>query len=79
MQIDRSAWADAYKFHATALEKLGQMEQEPFWEWMAARMVEISDEHGNGALIMALMLAVFEDVEAASKERRNDTITEKGA
>ena len=79
MTIDRTAWADAYKFHAAAIGKLGQMEQEPFWEWMAARMIEISNANGNGALIMALLLAVFEDVEAADKERRNDTITQKGA
>lgn len=79
MKIDRSAWVTAYKFHKEALEKLGQMEQEPFWEWMAARMIEISNANGNGALIMALLLAVFEDVEAADKERRNDIITQKGA
>ena len=79
MKIDRSTWVTAYKFHKEALEKLGQMEQEPFWEWMAARMIEISNANGNGALIMALLLAVFEDVEAADKERRNDSITQKGA
>lgn len=76
---NRSTWETAYNFHAEALEKLGQMEQEPFWEWMAARMIEISNANGNGALIMALLLAVFEDVEAADKERRNDTIIQKGA
>lgn len=70
MNIDRTAWADAYKFHSEALEKLGQMEQDPFWEWMAARMIEISNEHSNGALIMALLIAVFEDVEAADKAAR---------
>ena len=58
MKIDRSTWVTAYKFHKEALEKLGQMEQEPFWEWMAARMIEISNANGNGALIMALLLAV---------------------
>lgn len=78
MKIDRSTWVTAYKFHKEALEKLGQMEQEPFWEWMAARMIEISNANGNGALIMALLIAVFEDVEAADKERRNDTNTQKG-
>lgn len=71
MMINRTAWADAYKFHAEALEKLGQMEQEPFWEWMAARMVEISNEHGNGALIMSLMIAIFEDMEAVDKAREH--------
>ena len=79
MKINRTAWTEAYKFHAEALKKLGQMELEAFWEWMGDRMVEISNEHGNCALIMALMIAVFEDVEAADKERRNDTITQKGA
>lgn len=79
MTDDRTTWAEAYKFHSAAIKKLGQMEEAPFWEWMAARMVEISNANGNGALIMALLIAVFEDVEAASKERRNDTITQKGA
>ena len=70
MTADRSTWTTAYKFHKEALEKLGQMEQEPFWEWMAARMIEISNANGNGALIMALLIAVFEDVEAANKAAR---------
>lgn len=79
MTADRSTWVTAYKFHKEALEKLDKMEETPFWEWMAAKMVEISNANGNGALIMALLIAVFEDVEAADKERRNDTITQKGA
>ena len=78
MTADRSTWTTAYKFHKEALEKLGRMEEIPFWEWMAARMVEIANANGNGALIMALLIAVFEDVEAAYKERRNDTNTKKG-
>ena len=75
MTADRSAWTAARRFHEEAITRLEQMEQDPFWEWMGAKMIEVSNAHGNGALIMALLIAVFEDVEAADKERRNNTIT----
>lgn len=78
MTIDRTAWTDAYQFNAEAVERLEQMEQEVFWEWMAARVLEIANMHNNDPLTMGLLVAVFEDMEAASKERRNHTIT-KGA
>ena len=71
MTIDRAAWADAYRFHVEALEKLGQLETDAFWEWAAAKMVEISNAHGNSQLIMGLLIAVFEDVEAADKAARD--------
>lgn len=71
MQIDRTAWADAYKFHAEALEKLGEMEQGAFWEWMGAKMIEVSNANGNGALIMALLFAVFDDLEQHDKAREH--------
>lgn len=71
MTIDRAAWADSYRFHAEALEKLGQMRQDPFWEWVAARMIEISNAHGNRTIIMGLLIAVFEDLEAADKAARD--------
>lgn len=78
-QNSRTLWIAVCHFHEEALERLGQMERGAFWDWMAARMVEISNAHGNGELITALLLAVFEDVEAADKKRRDDTITVKGA
>lgn len=68
MKIDRSAWASAYRFHAAAIEKRPQMESEAFWEWMAARMLEISNEHSNSPLIMGLMIAVFDDLEQIEKQ-----------
>lgn len=79
MKIDRTAWADAYKLHAEALDRLGQMEREAFWLSFHEKAQEIAAQHGNGALILALIVAVFEDVEAADKGRRNDNITQKGA
>lgn len=79
MTIDRTAWTDAYQFNAEAVERLEQMEPEVFWEWMAARVLEIASAHNNNPLTMGLLIAVFEDMEAASKERRNDIITQKGA
>ena len=79
MKIDRTAWSIAYHFHKEAVTKLAQMEQEAFWSWFIDEMLETSRSHGNTPLIMALLLAVFEDVEAADKERGNDTITQKGA
>lgn len=72
MMIDRAAWGDAYKLHAAALEKLGQMEQEAFWDWMASQMIETSNAHGNSVLIMALLVAVFEVVETADKNHYNE-------
>lgn len=69
---DCTAWAEASKFHAIAVEKLGQMEQEPFWEWIAAKMIDISNANGNGPLIMALLIAIFEDIEAREKILRQN-------
>lgn len=71
MTIDRAAWADAYRFHVEAIEKLGQMEQEPFWAWATDRLIEISNAHGNSPLIMGLLIAVFEDLEALDKATRD--------
>lgn len=70
MKIDRSAWAAAYNFHKEALEKQSTIDRESFWEWMGAKMLEISNTNGNGALIMALLIAVYEDVEAVDKAER---------
>lgn len=69
MKIDRTAWAVAYRFHEEALDKLGSMKQELFWEWFSREMLQISADNGNSALIMALLLAVFEDLEARDRDR----------
>lgn len=78
MSINREVWADSYRFHVEAIQKHNQMKEEPFWEWMAAKVLEIANAHNNDPLTVGLLVAVFEDMEAASKERRNDIIT-KGA
>lgn len=73
MQIDRSAWADAYNFEAEALKTLPNMGQDDFWVWYHTRQAEVIDKHNNSPLIQNLMLAVFEEVEAADTATRQAT------
>lgn len=73
MEIDRSAWADAYNFEAVALKTLPNMGQDDFWVWYHTRQAEIIDKHSNSPLIQNLMLAVFEEVEAADDAIRQAT------
>ena len=66
--IDRAAWADAYRLHDQSLQKLGKLDQDSFWNWYHDNAQQIALTHGNGALIVALLLAVFDDVEARDIE-----------
>lgn len=73
MMIDRKCWAEAYRLHAAALDKLAQTEQGAFWEWYHAQALQIAADNGNSTLIQGLLLAVFEDVEATDKVRMKRT------
>lgn len=78
-ETDRTAWAAAYRFHEAAVARYGTMEQDPFWEWMAAQLIEISNAHDNGALIVALLIAVFDDLEQRDRAARQDPAPVKSA
>ena len=71
MQQNKPAWRDAYNLHTEALVRLDQMDQEPFWSWYHDQMQRIAQAHNNNALILALLYAVFEDLEHTIKEREN--------
>lgn len=68
---NRAAWASAYQFHSEAVEKLDRMEQGSFWEWFHDSMMEVVNTQGNGPLIMALCIAVFDDLEQRDKGREH--------
>ena len=79
MKINRSAWTDAYRFHAEALEKLGEGSPEgEYWTWFHTRAKDVALSHHNGALILALMIAVFDDIEQRGTHA-DQTDTEKSA
>ena len=67
---NRAAWSDCSKLHTAAVMQLGQMEQEAFWNWYHDEAMKIANKHDNGALILALLLAVFEDIEQRNMEYR---------
>lgn len=65
--IDRKAkaWADAYRFHQAAIETMPTMDITNYWVWFHATEQQISEKHGDTPLIQNLLVAVYEDVEAA--------------
>lgn len=63
--IDREAWADAYRFHQAAIETMPTMDITSYWVWFHATEQQISGKHGDTPLIQNLLVAVYEDVEAA--------------
>ena len=66
MNSMRAEWTEAYKFHAAALKKLGTMEQRAFWTWYHQKAIEIANTYNNTALILGLLVAIFENVEATA-------------
>lgn len=65
MKVNRAAWADAYNFHVKALGVIPTMNQDDFWVWYHTEAQKVIEKHNNSPLIQNLMLAVFEDTEAA--------------
>lgn len=61
MNNSAAAWADAYKLHQAAVECMGRKEPADFWNWYHEEAYKIANKHANGPLILALLMAVFDD------------------